>query len=379
MSTTIVPKGLVAVIAAGVLALTGACGAGERDTDDSGSTSSVDRAGVQKAKSLIKAAATRPTEIPVTEPVGKPVPRGKTVDFVGCPAVECNQFSDLLEASATKLGWTVRTLVSDGSPDSQQKAFAQIVRDKPDGAIYVGTDRNVYERFLPEIKANGTWMVSACSTDDKGDGIDFVICTPDQQSGTGELMAASIVADSNGDANALYVNVPAFTNLSKLKDTFLKDMDGLCSSCEASSLDVPLTALGNGVPQLVVGHLRSHPGVTHIAVALDSLALGLPAALKAAGIENVQIVGQGGGAATAQAITTGDQLASVPWPYPETYLAALDSIVRHVADVPQVDSKLPRSWYITKNNVGDADDKINGMIPVVVGADSLFQELWGVK
>lgn len=370
---------LAPVLAAGlVVAVTSACGAGER-AQSGEITGPVDQSGVEKAQDLIESARSRPTDIPITTPVDKPVPSGKVVDFIGCPAVECNQFADLLTSSAEKLGWTLRTIATDGSPGSQQQAFQQIVRDAPDGAIYVGTDRSVYERYLPDIEANGTWMVSVCSTDDQGEGIDFVICTPDQQRNTGQLMAASIVADSEGKANAVYVNVPAFTNLSALQEQFLSDMEDLCPSCGASSLDIPLTALGNGVPPLIVGYLRSHPEVNYIAAAIDSLALGLPAALKAAGFDDVKIIGQGGGDATAQAIQTGDQLASVPWPYVETYLGALDSIVRHVAGVDQVESALPRSWFLDQDNIGDAEEKVSGMIPVVVGGQEMFHELWGVN
>jgi ribose transport system substrate-binding protein len=366
------------VLAAGLTALVTACGAGERAASVAAS-GPVNRSGVQKAHDLIDRASIRPTALNVTEPVGKPVPTGKTVDFIGCPVVECNQFADLVKASAEKLGWKLRTLVSDGSPGSSQQAFAQIVRDKPDGAIYVGIDRNVYERYLPQLKANGTWLVSVCSTNDKGNGIDFVICTPDQQRSTGQLMAASVVADSDGKGNVVYVNVPAFANLSKLEEQFLSDMKELCESCGTSTLDIPITALGNGVPQLIVGYLRAHPDVKYVVGAIDSLNLGLPAAMKAAGLKDVKFVGQGGGDATGQAIKTGDQLASVPWPYVETYLAALDSIVRHVAGVEQVPSKVPSFWYLTKDNVGDSEKKISGMIPVVVGSDVMFQQLWGVK
>lgn len=372
-------KRLMAAAVVALITMISACGAGERTSTTSTGSVAADQAGVTKARSLIDQATQRPTDLPNTTPVGKPVPAGKTVDFIGCPAVECNQFSDLLTASAEKLGWTLRTIPTDGTPGSQQQAFQQIVRDKPDGAIYVGTDRSVYERYLPDIESNGTWMVSVCSTDGEGNGIDYVICTPDQQRSTGQLLAASVVADSAGTGNAVYVNVPAFTNLSKLQEQFLSDTASLCPSCATSTLDIPLTSLGNDVPQRIVAYLKSHPEVNYVVVAIDSLALGLPAALKAAGLTDVKIVGQGGGDATMQAIKTGDQLASVPWPYVETYLSAFDSIVRHVAGVEQVPSELPRFWFLNQSNVDQTEEKVSGMIPVVVGAQDKFYQLWGVS
>lgn len=366
---------LFGAVGVGLIMVISACGAGERSTTTTAS-SAVEQDGVAKAKALIEEAKQRPTELPNTTPIGQAVPAGKTVDFVGCPAVECNQFGDLLTDAAEQLGWTLRIIPTDGTPGSQQQAFQQIVRDKPDGAIYVGTDRSVYERFLPEIETNGTWMVSVCSTDTEGNGIDFVVCTPDQQRSTGQLLAASVVADSEGTANAVYVNVPAFTNLSKLQEQFLSDTQSMCPTCATSTLDIPITSLGNDAPQRIIGYLKSHPEVGYVVVAIDSLALGLPAALKAAGLDDVEVVGQGGGDATTQAITTGDQLASVPWPYVETYLTAFDSIVRHVAGVDQIPSELPRFWFLDTSNVDQTEEKVDGMIPVVLGAQNKFYELW---
>ncbi|MEQ3549630.1 substrate-binding domain-containing protein [Pseudonocardia nematodicida] len=354
-----------------VLAL-GACGAGEQTTE----SGPVDEAGVQQARDMIAEHTTRPTELNVTEPVGRPIPPGKSVDFISCAAADCNQIAGFLQDSVEKLGWTLNVINTDGSPESQQQAFAQVVRNKSVGAIYIAIDRTVYERYLPELQANGTWLVSACSDDEVGDGVDYTICTPDQQKAAGELMAAYLVEESGGTANAVYFNVPAFVNLSKMQDEFLATMQRLCASCGTDTQDIPVTALGNAVPQQIVGYLRAHPEVDHVALSIDSLAAGLPAALKAAGLDHVKIVGEGGGDTTWQYIRTGDQLASVPSPFVETYLAGLDSIVRNVTGAPQVPSELPRFWVVTPDNVDQTDPKVNGATPVVAGSDTMFQQLW---
>ncbi|MCE0767612.1 substrate-binding domain-containing protein [Pseudonocardia kujensis] len=369
-------KSLLVLLAAASAVILAACGGGG---GGSAASAPVDQAGVQRAADLVQGASVRPSDLNVTEPIGKPVPPGKVVDFVSCPAADCNVIAGMLKVHTDKLGWTLNVLTTDGSPGSQQQAFAQIVRDRADGAIYIGIDRGVYERYLPELQANGTWMVSVCSTNPQGNGIDFAICTPDQQRETGRLMAASVISHSGGRANAVYVNVPAFDNLSKLQDEFLASMKELCPACPTASQDVPITALGNGVPQLVVGYLRAHPDVDYVVLAIDSLASGLPAALKAAGLDHVEIVGQGGGDTTWQYIKTGEQLASVPWPYVETYLAGLDSIVRHVTGVQAAPSQLPRFWIVTKNNVAETDLKVDGITPVVIGADAKFAQLWGAS
>jgi len=170
---------LVLLAAASALVLA-ACGGGSGGSSQAASAP-VDQAGVQRATALLEGASARPADLTLTTPVGAPVPTGKVVDFVSCPAADCNVIAGVLKSATDKLGWRLNVLTTDGSPGSQQQAFAQIVRDRADGAIYVGIDRSVYERYLPELEANGTWMVSACSTNAQGNGIDFAICTPDQQ------------------------------------------------------------------------------------------------------------------------------------------------------------------------------------------------------
>jgi ABC-type sugar transport system substrate-binding protein len=364
---------LAVLVAALAVLITAACGAGEKGSTNT----SVDSNGLTEARQLVNDHSVRPTELNVTAPVGAPVPRGKVVDFISCGAADCNSIAGVLRQSADKLGWRLNVLNTDGSPESQQQAFAQVVRDKADGVIYIAIDRSVYEKYLPALKANGTWMVSACSTDSAGNGIDYAICTPDQQKGAGELMAASIVSESEGKAKAVYFNVPAFTNLNRMQDEFLSTMQDLCPSCTADHQDIPVTALGNAVPSTIVGYLRSHPDTTHVALSIDSLASGLPAALKAAGLD-VTIVGEGGGNTTWQYIKTGEQAVSVPSPFVETYLAGLDSIVRHVSGVPQVESKLARFWIISDENVDETDDRVGDAMPVVAHSDQKFQQLWGV-
>ena len=139
-------------------------------------------------------------------------------------------------------------------------------------------------------------MISdASSTDPVAPPFIYNTSTIAQNARIGKYLAAEIVANSSGKANTLYVNLPAYTILGALGTSFEQVYKQLCPSCGYASVDVPLTQLANA-PTVIVSYLRSHPSVDYVALSVaDALDNGLPAALSAAGLSNVKIVGEGGG------------------------------------------------------------------------------------
>jgi ABC-type sugar transport system substrate-binding protein len=325
------------------------------------------------AKAALQTLLAQPTELPLTTPVGKPVPKGKTVAFISCASADCNQIAGLLKSQASLLGWTIKAINTDGSPQSTRKAFEQVVSMHAAGVISVTSDRSVYASLIPQLKANGTFNAVACGADPQGNGIDYTICGPSQTAPVGGAMATYMAADSDGKVNALYVNVPAFSTLTPIGTDFASTLKKYCPSCASSKLDLPVTALGTDSTTRIVSYLRAHPKVNYVGLSLDSLAIGLPAALKAAGL-HVKIVGEGAAPTNLQYLASGDEAASVAFPYYEVYLSCLDAIVRHVAGADQIPSRYPRLWVLTKDNV-----KVSSNLqPVVVDSVSKFHALWGV-
>ena len=101
----------------------------------------------------------------------------------------------------------------------------------------------------------------------------------------GEMLAAKVVQDSGGDANAVYVNVSAFAILAAVGDRFKQRYAELCPDCTFDSIDVPLTSLGKDAPDRIVSYLRSHPDVNYVVLAESgSTAPGLTGAMRAAGL-----------------------------------------------------------------------------------------------
>ena len=310
------------------------------DSTSDASAGPVDNAGLEAAKATVAKAAVRPTEITVTTPIDKPIPTGKKITFVSCGVEACAIQGPILAEAAATLGWTVDQVATDGSPEKVQGAIDAAIRNGSDAVILNAADKDAYAKQIAEAEAAGVQFVTCCSLATAGDGILYNTATDKQNGPIGDDLAAEVVSDSGGKADALYVNISAFQILEQVGKTFEEGMEKYCSSCSVDSIDIPLTSLGKDAPDRIISYLRSHPDVNYIALSVtDALGSGLPAALKAAGLsDKVTIVGQGGGSQNFADMKAGAIDALVPFDaYSVDYLM-IDALARHWAGVPLVDA-----------------------------------------
>ncbi|WP_188110568.1 sugar ABC transporter substrate-binding protein [Aeromicrobium ginsengisoli] len=365
--------GALAIVLAAVLVTASACGS----SDSSGSSSKVDSAGLKAAEATVAKASERPTTIPVTDPVGKPIPKGKKLTFVSCGVEACALQGPILAAGAKSLGWTVDQVATDGSAEKVQGAIDAAIRNGADAVILNAADRDAYSKQIADAKKAGVQFVTCCSLATAGDGLLYNTATDKQNGPIGDYLAAKVVTDSKGKANALYVNISAFQILKQVGDTFDAGMKKYCSSCSVDNLDIPLTSLGKDAPDRIISYLRSHPKVNYVALSVaDALGTGLPAAIKAAGLgDKVKIVGQGGGTQNFADMKAGSIDALVPADLFSYDYLMLDALARHWAGVPVNDAG-PPYWLITKSTVPSDTSK---PFPVVEDYQAQWDKLWGVS
>jgi len=359
-----------AVSVVAVLLAASAC-----DSDSDASTGPVDDAGLKAAEATVAKAAVRPTTITVTTPIDKPIPTGKKITFVSCGVEACAIQGPILAEAAGILGWTVDQVATDGSPEKVQGAIDAAIRNGSDAVILNAADKDAYAKQIADAAAADVQFVTCCSLATTGDGILFNTATSEQNAPIGDYLAAEVVSDSGGKANAVYVNISAFQILAKVGDTFKAGMKEYCPGCSVESLDIPLTSLGKDAPDRIVSYLRSHPDVNYIALSVsDALGAGLPAALKAAGLaDKVTIVGQGGGSQNFADLKAGAIESLVPTDlYAYDYLM-IDALARHWAGLP-VGEAGPQFWLVKKDTAPEDTSK---PFPLVVDTEDQFKALWG--
>ena len=366
--------GVMAVGAVLALAAVG-CGSSSNSSSSSNNTSSGSSSSVNlsQAQQIVTQAMQRPSAITVTTPVGKTVPSGKKIVFISCGVAVCELQGKIVADAAQKLGWTSSTIATDGSPTSVQSAYQTAIRQGVSAIVTTAALRAEIASQIPQLEAKKIVISDASSTDPVQSPFIYNTSTMPQNTRIEKYLAAEIVADSKGKANTLFVNIPAFTILKPAGAAFEQDYKQLCPSCGFASIDVALPQLAKA-PNLIVSYLRSHPSVNYVNLSVANiLDTGLPAALSAAGLSKVKIVGQGGGPTDFAYLASGQELALVPYDYFNVDYQMVDALARHFAGVP-VQQTPPPLWMVTKSNLPSNHSDV---YPNVADYQSQFLKLWG--
>jgi ABC-type sugar transport system substrate-binding protein len=296
-----------------------------------------------------------------------------TIDFIPCGAPECLLEGNIVKQAAASVGWTTDILTNDGSPQGDKAAFTQAARNKVAAVLYTAIPASTFASLLPTFKANGTFISTCCVTDAVGPstGIDYAIDTPSQVGPVGGTQAAWVAADSKDKADAVFVNIPAFAILASQATYFKNGMASYCPTCTVTQLDIALANLSSA-PTTIVSYLRAHPSVDYVVASTDAVTLGLPQAIKAAGL-NVKIVGQGATPTNVQYLRSGQQAADVAFPYYEVMYAMTNAAIQAKAGMTVAPSVAPPSWLLTPQNAPVVTGQV---FPVVLSYQSQYEALW---
>jgi ribose transport system substrate-binding protein len=373
---------LLAVMATLVLAACSSSSSSSSGTASSGSSSSsssglssADQAGLAKAEALVASQTQRPTTITDTTKVTKAIPKGLTIDFIPCGSPECLLEGSIVKQAAASVGWNTVVLSNDGTPQGDKAAFTQAVRNKAAAVLYTAIPASTFASLLPQLKANGTFISTCCVTDAVGPstGIGYAIDIPAQVGPVGGSQAAWVAADSKDKANAVFVNIPAFAILASQATFFKNGMATYCPTCKTDQLDVALANLSSA-PNTIVSYLRAHPSVDYVVASTDAITLGLPAAIKAAGLTNVKVVGQGATPTNIQYLHSGQEAADVAFPYYEVMYAMVNAAIQDKAGMTVAPSVSPPAWLLTPQNAPNTTAQV---FPVVATYQSQYRALWG--
>ncbi|HXN60350.1 MAG TPA: substrate-binding domain-containing protein [Acidimicrobiales bacterium] len=326
---------------------------------------------------------TRPAKITNTTPVGKAIPKGKNIIWIVCNIPACSATTPPLQAMAKALDWNLQVIVQDGTAAGVAAAYAQAVREKPDGVIGGGDPEALFAPELAQLKAEGVPVVQEAISDPPGNGIDAVIEGPPTSAVHGRLLALEVVGSSHGPANVLWatstfpVLAPLLNGYPAGSGGFAPTLKKLCPDCKYSSLVIPANSLATQAPSLVVSYLRAHPSINYVVGAFGDVVSGLPAALAAAGLANrVKVVTFSQNPEVDTYLKDG-QISALVGDVPfEVDAQAMDTLARiftgekyeaNQNDLPQ--------WIITKKTVPSTTE----YFPLVAGYLAQYEALWGLR
>ncbi|WP_338894411.1 substrate-binding domain-containing protein [Streptomyces sp. TG1A-60] len=372
-----VRRAMTATLPVTALLALAACGTGTTPAADSTQAGAPGSPGLAAARAALAKYSERPATISVTEPVGKAIPKGKKIDFILCGVQSCKDLADFFTEAAKELGWQVKQIATQGTPESVQAAYEQAVRDKPDAVVASGFPRAVYAKQLAQLKAAGIPVIQSNADDVTGDGISLLKNGPKDVGVQGEMLASWVVSNSGAKADTVYFDLPAYTILKPVKDSFAAKYKEWCDGCALDNVDVPITAVGKDMPDRVVSYLRSHPKVTYVVFSLGLLNVGVPAAMKTAGITGKHIVVNVGDAQNYQYIQGGLTDGAMALNSHETAWLQADALARHFTGQSMAVGQkavLP-NMLVTKDNLPSAD----GDFPIVEDYKKQFKALWGLS
>lgn len=332
---------------------------------------------LQQAEALVAKYSVQPTQITDTAKITKPIPKGKTIYFIPCgPNPECQQEGQLVKQATDVIGWNTVIVPNDGTPQGNKAAFDQVVRAKPVAVLYTAIPQSDFQSEIPQLKANNTAVIACCVTDPTGNGVDYNIDSPAESAPIGQVQGAWVAADSKcTNADSVVINIPDFPILADGVKAFRSELTSACPSAQANELDIALANLSTA-NTTIVSYLRSHPSVKYVAASTDGVTIGLPAALKAAGLTDVKIVGQGATPTNIQYLHSGQQAVDVAFPYGEVMWAMVTAAIQHAVGDPITPAVAPPLWILTPQNAPNTSASV---FPVVNNYQKQYEALWGVS
>jgi ribose transport system substrate-binding protein len=379
MNTRKVWRSLLGAGIASAMAMSlSACGSSGGGSSGGSGGGKVDEAGLAQAKANVQAHIKPPTEIGPTVPIGKPIPKGKLLVYVNCGAVACTNQGKGLEAAAKVLGWTVKTVQAQPTPQSIQAAMDEAIRLKPDAVLSAGLSAALYPNQLAKLNAMKVPIITSTGLEPTGvGGTTFNAEPPAEVNVATSLLADKTVVDMKGTGEIGVVYLTGYPLPKLYTDNYVARVKKICPTCTTKSINIQPTSIGKDAPQLLANFLRANSNISHLFLSYDALGLGLPAAVKGAGVSLPKIYAYSPDASGIQALRDGTETAATPQPYNEIGWQWADALARIYTGGSVADSQhFPRwvLWSKEYNNLPPTNDN-----PIIVqGYQQQYEKLWGL-
>lgn len=348
---------------------------------ESGETGSSSDAEIKEvAAELTAKAETPPAKVPEAELElkNKNIPEGKSVAFLGCGAEQCEEYYGPIKEGAEALGWSSKLYQGSVEPNKIVKYLEEIVASKPSVFIACCVAPSIAGKYINEMKAEGTISVMCCTQPKGTEGLTKLLSVPSDKLIAGENAANFMLAEKGEELNVLYVNSEDF----EVSKQYAEGLDGqvakLCPSCEVHELQAAVEDIGKpAIATAVVSYLRSHPEVNYVSTLFSPLLIGVPAAMKAAGLE-IPITSTASGAIALEDVKTGKE----GWKAVQNFgiewgLQGLNIAVRTMQGEPLGEETLTPEVLVTEKNAAKVSPG-SGNQPVIPDAVEQYEEIWGV-
>ena len=368
-----------------------ACGSSSKSSSSSagggGSTTSASSSGSSSsggvdltALKAIVAKHESATKIGPTVPIKKPIPKGKTIDYVNCGAPACVIQQQTFTAAAHVLGWKVVDINAVPTPQSVQAAFQQVVRNKPDGVLSAGFGASLYPEQLKALNKEGVVVMSSTGAQESGqDGIKFDPLPPSTTDGAMRIIADKALVDQGGAGETGSILLTGYPIVKLYTQAYTGEIHARCPSCKQVQLTVNPTDIGTKAGQEITNWLRTNPGIKSLYLSYDPLGDGLAAAAKGAGVTLPKLYSWGAGLDGIQALNVGQRTALMPEPMAEGQWQVVDAFARVFTGQPVSQSQPFQNFVIWSPSLHNVPPLTKPFPAIVKTYQQQFEKLWAGK
>jgi ribose transport system substrate-binding protein len=320
--------------------------------------------GVTTAKEIAAAAQITtkaeqvPTSIGITTPLKTAPPKGKTIVFLRCDQTVCGGYVSGLQAAAKALDWhLVNVNLTVQTPQGTQAAIASAIQLHPNGIFFTGQPRATVMPEYAALKAAHIAVVSAFDDNVPGQGpIIANAATYANVAPYAKVMAAWTTARSLGKADVALFDIPSLPILAAASTAYQQELTQLCPGCTSTVIHQQITDLGTtNIASSVVSTLQANPNIHWVGFVFGDMVAGVPAALKAAGLENQAklFVYSSSSPSNLVDLSTGAESADTAFSIPYFGWRAMDAFARDFeGQSTSVDTSAPLPGQILdKSNV----------------------------
>ncbi|WP_435769638.1 sugar ABC transporter substrate-binding protein [Nocardioides sp. SYSU DS0651] len=345
---------LGALVASLALA-TAACSSSDGALDGSGTT---EASAVEAAKAAVEEYKKPPTKIGISEPLNEAPKPGLLVN-ISCADSNCVNTAEGAKAAAAAAGWDYEEIPFDNTdPATLLKGLEEALEmnPKPDGVTFTGVDRSQWEQIIPKYEAAGIKIIPGHIGDTELGETVIASIARDENGEQGKMLADWAVADSNGEANVLVMNVPAFPVLKKFSEGFDKQIADTCPGCKVTHLDAAITDVASGaIPGQIVSMIQQDPEIDYVISSVGDFAVGIDSALKSAGLaDKVKLAGEAAGAPQRAGIKNGTEEAWTALCFQYNGWQIVDTLLRDQQGMEHSETAgLMPKQLLDKSNIGE--------------------------
>lgn len=264
------------------------CGSNDKASSSSSGTTGAAQPAAAKvdvaaAKKILAPYTGHPSAFPVDQPLKKR-PTGAKFAYLQCSTPVCGLIGQLTDGATKMMGVKLTVTKAGPSADALQGAMNSILEDKPAAVVLPAVEPSAINTQLATLKSDKIPVVSNGLMNDAKYGISAAMVNTPSIQVVGQVLAAKAVADKGASANIVLYTTPELSFGPVLKAAFQAKIGELCSACKVRYVDIPVATIGNAAPARVVSDLQANPKTNVTVFSTLEAAVGLPAALKTAGL-----------------------------------------------------------------------------------------------